>query len=152
MDKTVKRGDQLTSELFTVILCDPNFVVSWPRKLIFTPNLSLPLKALLFNVKPKCLQITMLWMFEIYGCARNHGKKFSKYSQTSFSGIVNYLRYMYLVCVDRDQSNLEQLELLPFSVASINFSFGVCPPFNRRYRQKKRLAYFGTFTMIFWGP
>ena len=37
-----------------------------------------------------CHQITMLLTFEIFGLARNHGKKFPKLSQISFSGIVNY--------------------------------------------------------------
>ena len=32
--------------------------------------------------------MTMLLAFEIFGCARDHGKKFLKLCQTSFSGIV----------------------------------------------------------------
>ena len=38
---------------------------------------------------PNGLQITMLLTFEIFGRARNHGKKFLKLFQTSFSGIVH---------------------------------------------------------------
>ena len=40
------------------------------------------------NFRPSGLQITMILTFEIFGRARNHGRKFLKLCQTSFSGIV----------------------------------------------------------------
>ena len=36
------------------------------------------------------LQIAMILTFEIFGHARNHGKKFLRLCLTSFSGIVHY--------------------------------------------------------------
>ena len=43
-----------------------------------------------FLMRPNGLQISTLVTFEIFGSPRNHGKKFQKLSQTSFSGIVHY--------------------------------------------------------------
>ena len=37
----------------------------------------------------------MLLTFEIFGCARNHGKNFPKLSQASFSGIVHWYQNIY---------------------------------------------------------
>ena len=51
-------------------------------------------ESLIFNFRPNGLQITMILTFEIFGRARNHGKKFLKLCQTSFSGIV-YYRALY---------------------------------------------------------
>ena len=53
------------------------------------------LKNLISNLRPKDLQITMLVMFEIFGRAMNHGEKFPKLSQTSFSGIVYCSEIIY---------------------------------------------------------
>ena len=43
----------------------------------------------MFNFRLNGLQITMTLTFEIFGSARNHGKKFLKLCHTSFSGIVH---------------------------------------------------------------
>ena len=46
-------------------------------------------RALSFNLRPKCFQITILLTFGIFGRARNHGKRFPKICQTSFNDIVH---------------------------------------------------------------
>ena len=43
-------------------------------------------------------------MLEIFGCSRNHSKKFPKYSQTSFSGIVHYQILHYTPSEDNKRS------------------------------------------------
>ena len=47
--------------------------------------------------------ITMLLTFEIFGRARNHGKKFLKLCQTSFSGIVHNGRVVVKNTIDAVQ-------------------------------------------------
>ena len=47
------------------------------------------IELLVSNVKPTYFQITIPLTFEIFGRARNHGKMFPKFSQTSFSRIVH---------------------------------------------------------------
>ena len=44
----------------------------------------------IFNFRLNGVQLTMILTFEIFGRARNHGKKFLKLCQTSFSGIVHW--------------------------------------------------------------
>ena len=51
--------------------------------------LFLPLKCIHFYFRLNRFQITMLLTFEIFWRARDHGKKFLKFCQTSFSGIVH---------------------------------------------------------------
>ena len=45
----------------------------------------------MFNFRSNGLQITVILKFEIFGRARNHGEKFLKLCQTSFSGIVHWI-------------------------------------------------------------
>ena len=55
----------------------------------FTTKLLLPLKSSqLKKLRLKNFQISRLSLFKMFGCARDHDKKFPKFSQTSFSGIV----------------------------------------------------------------
>ena len=55
-------------------LCGPNFVVSYcfeqekPQDSFFCLQ-----RALIFDLRPKCRQITMLLIFEIFRRAANHG-------------------------------------------------------------------------------
>ena len=44
----------------------------------------------MFHFRPNGLQIAMILTFEIFGRGGNHGKKFPKLGQTSFSDIVHY--------------------------------------------------------------
>ena len=73
-------------------------------------------------MRPKCLQITMLLTFKLFGRARSHIKKFPKYGQTSFSGIFNW---------EMDVSETTCYPLQPvqdlFSDTFCCFQFRQCP-------------------------
>ena len=45
----------------------------------------------MFDLRRKCLKITMLLTFKILRHARNHCERFPKYGQTSFSGIAHLI-------------------------------------------------------------
>ena len=60
-------------------------------------------------LRSKCNQIMMLLTFKIFGNVRNHSKNFPKYSQTSFSGIVNCSDAIYarrILLIRRDSTYL----------------------------------------------
>ena len=65
-------------ELFTIIVCDPDFAVSKYFEPKIVRQFFLALKSLHFCAGPNSLKITMLLTFEIFGHARNHGKKFPR--------------------------------------------------------------------------
>ena len=71
-----------------MILCGPNFVVSRRRKLKLTSNLPPPLETSPIIFETQMLSNSDV-TFEIFERAKNHGEKFLKLSQTSFSGIVH---------------------------------------------------------------
>ena len=67
-------------------------------------------RGLVLNLRPKCLQITMLSTFQILASARIHGKMFPKSSLISFSGIFHYrtllISFQFNNCFYRDRSIL----------------------------------------------